>query len=276
MIVAHWLHGARQRLNSEEANAEAELLLSHVLACDRVWLWTHDRQPLEDRVLQAANDLLQRRLQGEPVAYLLGSRGFWTLDLQVTSDVLIPRPETELLVELALAHWPTKASPQVLDLGTGSGAIALALAKEHPQAHIHACDISQKALQVARANAQRLAIGNVFFQLSEWFSAYHNQTFDLVVSNPPYLAQTDPHRHQGDLRFEPEHALVSGHDGLTAIRTIITIAPVYLNQEAWLMIEHGFDQGAAVRELFLRAGFIRIQTMRDVANHERVTLAQCR
>ncbi|HET8899704.1 MAG TPA: peptide chain release factor N(5)-glutamine methyltransferase [Rhodanobacteraceae bacterium] len=254
--------------------AEAEILLAHALGADRAWLFAHAREALEPAVAARYHALLQRRADGEPVAYLTGRRGFWTLDLDVTPATLIPRPETELLVELALERLPADRELDVADLGTGSGAIALALASERPRARVLACDVSIGALAVARGNAERLDIGNVHFAHSNWFDALAGQRFHLIASNPPYVAEGDPHLQQGDLRFEPPQALACGADGLAAIRRIIAAAPTHLHPAGWLLLEHGWEQGAAVRALLVDAGFRAISTARDLEQRERISVAQ--
>lgn len=246
--------------------ADADILLAFVLGCTRAQLAL---KPTPTPTQQTRYEtLLARRTHGEPVAYLTGEKEFWSLTLKVTPDVLIPRPETELLVEWALQFAPHR----VADLGTGSGAIALALAKELPQARIYATDISDAALAVAKNNAEILALRNLEF-LSGSFLEPLDGTLDVIVSNPPYVAEHDPHLPA--LRHEPVLALVSGVDGLDAIREITRRAPDKLKAGGWLLLEHGAEQGAAVRELLKQAGFTRIETRRDLAGHERVS-AGCR
>lgn len=254
-----------------EARHEAEILLGHALQRERAWLFTHaDFVPSPEQVSNFV-DLIGARKRGEPVAYLIGQRGFWTLDLVVTSDVLIPRPETELLVELALVHIPPGAEFRVADLGTGSGAIALAIASERPHTHVLATDASAAALGVAKDNAQRLGITNVEFAEGNWCAALGTQTFDMIVSNPPYIAADDVHLEQGDLRYEPASALASGADGLAAIRQIVDTAPHHLSSSGWLFLEHGYDQGAQVCGLLGQRGFIDVQTWPDLAGHDRIS-----
>jgi release factor glutamine methyltransferase len=212
-----------------------------------------------------------RRAAGEPLAYLTGRREFWSLDLAVTPDVLIPRPETELLVELALQRIPRNVKVDIADLGTGSGAIALALAHERPLTRVLATDASAATLTVARDNAARLRNGNIEFAQGDWCAALGNRKFDLIVSNPPYIADKDAHLQQGDLRFEPRAALASGADGLDAIRVIVHGAPAHLKPGAWLMFEHGHEQGLAVRDLLEKSGFVEVFTERDLEGRERVT-----
>ena len=266
------LRMARSRIEP----GEAEWLLSHVLGKSRSWLYAHGDEALDTATVRRFDDLLARRLAGEPVAYLIGRRGFWRFDLQVTSATLIPRPETELLVEWALDRMPRDRPLRVADLGTGSGAIALALAYERPNAHIVATDASADALAVARANADALALGQVEFRHGDWFAPLRGERFDLIASNPPYIAQTDAHLDQGDLRFEPRAALASGADGLDAIRVIARDAPGHLLAGGWLLIEHGWEQGADVRALLHDAGLIEVETARDLEQRDRISLGRQR
>lgn len=255
-----------------EARHEAEILLGHVLDRSRAWLFAHADFVLDDDARARFEHLLASRRYGEPVAYLIGHRGFWTLDLAVTPDVLIPRPETELLVELALERIPVDLDCAVADLGTGSGAIALAIASERPRARVLATDASAAALAVARGNAERLGIGNVDFVQGDWCVALGTRTFSVIVSNPPYIVAADPHLAQGDLRFEPPAALASGEDGLDAIRRIAATAPDHLDPGGWLLVEHGYDQGPGVRELFAAHGLADVQTVSDLAGCDRIGL----
>jgi release factor glutamine methyltransferase len=208
------------------------------------------------------------------VAYILGQQGFWKLDLDVAPHTLIPRPETEMLVEAALELVPAFAPTRVLDLGTGTGAIALALASERPVWQVTAVDRVLEAVALAERNRQRLHLDNAKVLSSHWFSALEGQRFDLIISNPPYIAAEDPHLVAGDVRFEPSSALVAGTDGLDDLRMIIEQAPNYLNDDGWLLLEHGYDQGAAVRDLLSRHGFEKIQTRRDLGDHERITFGR--
>lgn len=264
------LRQARERIGLEEA----VLLLGHALQRSPSWLYVHQDSPVAAEEACRFLALVERRSAGEPVAYLTGRRGFWTLDLAVTPDTLIPRPETERLVELALERLPTASAPRILDLGTGSGAIALALARERPRARVLATDRSAAALAVARANARDNRVGNVAFAEGDWYAPVGEQRFDLIVSNPPYVAAGDPHLDQGDLRFEPATALSSGRDGLEAMRIIAAGAPARLEPGGWLLVEHGRDQGAPVRALFAAAGLDRVETSRDLEGRDRVTSAR--
>lgn len=257
--------------------AEAELLLLHALrAYDRAWLYTHGDDAIEGAVLERFQTLLSRREAGEPIAYLTGRRGFWTLELETTASALIPRPETELLVEAALERIPADREARIADLGTGTGAIALALASERLLAHVIAVDVSEEALALALANAQSHEIRNVEFRRGDWFSSLAGEKFDVVVSNPPYLAEDDPHLREGDLRYEPRLALSSGADGLDAIRVIARDAPAYLRPGGWLLLEHGYEQGESVRALLIAAGFVDVSTLRDLEARDRVTIGRVR
>jgi len=252
---------------------EAQILLMHVLNVNRAWLIAHTTDSLAAISLDTVESLLQRRLQGEPVAHILGSREFFGLALKVTPDTLIPRPDTETLVEAALEKM--NGAIRVLDLGTGTGAIALAIAKHAPACEVVALDASAGALAVAAENAATLQLKNVQCIASHWFSALPaSNKFDLIVSNPPYIESSDPHLQQGDLRFEPMSALASGADGLQDIRQIIAAAPDYLNNGGWLMLEHGYNQADAVKQLLHTAGLQQIQTRHDLGDNPRVTIGQ--
>lgn len=268
------LDAAMRRLHGEEARPEAETLLAHALARSRAWLFAWPEYEPDAPQREAFDRLVAARERGEPIAYLVGQRGFWTFDLRVTPAVLIPRPETERLVELALERLPADAACVVADLGTGSGAIALALAHERPRARVLATDASADALAVARANAERLGLRNIEFAQGDWCAALGDRVFDAIVSNPPYIASADAYLRQGDLRFEPPAALASGADGLDAIRAIVAQAPAHLADGGWLLIEHGWEQGAAVRALFDATGYRDVRNERDHAGHERVTLGR--
>jgi len=264
------LRAARSRIEP----GEAEWLLSHVLGKSRSWLYSHGDDGVDAASAGRFESLLSRRIAGEPVAYLIGQRGFWQFDLQVTAATLIPRPETELLVELALDRMPRDQPLRVADLGTGSGAIALALAYERPNAQVVATDASVAALAVARDNAGALKLSRVEFRAGNWFEPLNGERFDLIVSNPPYIADDDVHLDQGDLRHEPRSALASGADGLDAIRVIAAGAAQCLQPGGWLLVEHGWEQGEAVRALLRSAGLLEIKTARDLENRDRVTLGR--
>ena len=263
-----------QGIDAETAKLEAQLLLQHALNVSRAWLIAHEIDALEANIDVVFETLLNRRLNGEPIAYILGTREFYGLNLKVTADTLIPRPDTETLVEAALAKISHQEKSQILDLGTGTGAIALAIAKHRPQAHITAVDTSENALKISQENAQNLHISNVQFILSNWFDALKNQRFDVIVSNPPYIEANDMHLKQGDLRFEPISALASGEDGLDAIRAIISQAPQHLNPHGWLMLEHGYNQASKVAALLEQAGFSDISNAKDLSGIDRVTIGR--
>ena len=251
--------------------ADAEALLLHALGRDRAWLFAHGREPVPAAAAERFRALVQRRRDGEPVAYLTGRRGFWTLDLAVSRATLIPRPETELLVELALARVDRAPGRAIADLGTGSGAIALALASERPQARVVAVDASGPALEVARANALSHDLPQVAFRQGSWLEPLAGECFDLTASNPPYIAASDPHLGQGDLRFEPRSALAAGADGLDDIRSIVDGAPGHLLPGGWLLLEHGLEQGPAVAELLRARGFEKVETWQDLEARDRVS-----
>ncbi|MEW9624483.1 peptide chain release factor N(5)-glutamine methyltransferase [Rhodanobacter geophilus] len=265
----------RQSLNKSTARlgerADAEALLLHVLRQPRSWLFAHAADPLDMDAQTAFEVLVARRAAGEPVAYLTGRRGFWTLELEVTPATLIPRPETELLVELALERLPHDAAIRAADLGTGSGAIALAIASERQRAQVLATDASAEALAVARRNAQRLGIHNVRFAGGDWLAPLAGERFALIVSNPPYIEATDPHLARGDLRYEPVTALASGADGLDDIRRIVSGAPAHLEAGGWLLFEHGWNQGDAARALLRAAGYAQVFTAQDLEARDRAS-----
>lgn len=264
----------RAQLAGEEARRESELLLGHALQRERAWLFAHAGDAVDEAGRTRYTTLIAARVRGVPVAQLLGRWGFWTLDLRVTPDTLVPRAETELLVEAALARLPQGHTAHVADLGTGSGAIALALAHACPTARIVATDASVAALAVARENAAANELHNVEFRQGDWYTPLAGERYDLLLSNPPYIAHDDPHLTQGDLRFEPISALVSGVDGLDAIRVLAAGAGRHLRAGGWLLVEHGFEQGASVRALLIDGGLTAVQTLRDLEGRERVTLGQ--
>ena len=277
--VDELLSHAAARIGGDSARLDAELLLAHALGQGRTWLLAHADEVIDADACARIEPLIAARVRGVPIAHVLGRRGFWTHELEVTPDTLIPRPETELLVELALTRIACDGighdrSVRILDLGTGSGAIALAIAAERPLAHVTALDVSEEALIVARRNAATLCLRNVEFVLGDWCATLAAQRYEVIVSNPPYLAEDDPHLEIGDLRFEPRLALVSGIDGLDAIRRIASAAPAHLQPGGWLLIEHGWMQAAAVRELLIAAGLCELETQRDLEQRDRVTLGR--
>ena len=261
-------------LDRGEARLEARILVAHALGVDRAWLIAHDRDALAAHQAAAIQALIARREQGEPVAHLLGEKEFYGRPFQVTPDVLIPRPETELLVEAALARLPKEQPLHILDLGTGSGCVAITLALEQPLARVVAVDRSPAALAIARNNARRLGAANIAFIPSDWYAELGVKKFDMIVSNPPYIAAGDPHLHRGDLRFEPNSALAAGTDGLDAIRAILSGAAAHLEPGGWLLLEHGFDQADAVQALLRDAGLARIATRQDLGGQPRCTGAR--
>jgi release factor glutamine methyltransferase len=247
---------------------DLRILVCHALGVPRTALITQSERTLDVHEAAGLSALFQRRLNGEPVAYIIGRREFFGLDFAVDPAVLIPRPETELLVELALERLVPKG--QVLDMGTGSGAIAVALAHTRPDAQVTALDVCPAALQVAAHNATHHGV-TVRCLFSDWYAAIDGETFDLIVSNPPYIAAGDRHLDQGDLRFEPPGALTDFADGLAALRTIVAGAPAHLAGGGWLLMEHGYDQSAAVQQLLAAQGFVEVQSWHDLAGIARVT-----
>jgi release factor glutamine methyltransferase len=268
--IAELLLRARQQLaDSDTAALDAELLLAHVLGKSRTFLFTWPEHiPDESARLQFAN-LLARRVRGEPVAYLLGRREFYGHEFLVSADTLIPRPDTELLVDVLL-EWLPETAQRVVDLGTGTGAIAISVALARPTWQVLAVDYMVAVLDLVERNVRRLGAGNVTPLQSNWYARLDG-VFDAIVSNPPYIREQDPHLGRGDVRFEPRSALVAGKDGLEDIRLIVSGAGARLRAEGLLAIEHGYDQGAAVRALFHQAGFAQVETRRDYGDNERVT-----
>lgn len=258
-------------LDPASARIEIQCLLQQVLKVTRAYLLAYPERLLSEPEQTLYDALLQRRLSGEPIAYLLGEREFFGLSFKVTPATLIPRPETELLVEMALQRIPQDQTCHVLDLGTGSGAIAIAIAHERPKAIVLACDSAAPALDVARKNAARFLLSNISFVNSDWFQKIAGMRFDIIVSNPPYIASGDLHLTQGDVRFEPISALVSGPDGLHDIRRIITHSKHHLKSNGWVLLEHGYDQAAQVRELLQQAKFKDVFSAQDLAGIERVS-----
>ena len=275
MRIADGLRRARDRLpESDSAGLDAELLLCSVLRCDRARLYARPEQGLSQTQAALFDERIQQRAEGRPVAYLLGKKEFWSLELSVSKDTLIPRPETELLVERALELLPAGCARAVLDAGAGSGAIAIAIAKERPKSRIIAVDNSPAALAMARKNIAAHGLRRIKLIQADWLNFKHEHPYDLIVSNPPYIAADDPHLKRGDIRFEPRAALVAGQDGLAAIRQLVPAAARQLKPGGWLLLEHGWRQGRAVRALFEAARFGRVGTLRDHNRLERVTCGQ--
>lgn len=253
-----------------ESRLEAQVLLAHALGRGRAYLYAHPEEELSAVEAATFADLIARRAAGVPVAHLTGRREFWGLALEVGAEALIPRPDTETLVEAALERLPAHQEMTVLDLGTGTGAVALALARERPRARVWAVERSPAALALARRNRDRLGLQRVELVAGDWFAPFPGRRFDLVVGNPPYVAAGDPHLARGDLRHEPREALVAGGDGLAAIRAIVAAAPEHLDG-GWLLLEHGWDQGGAVRGILAAAGLAEVFTRRDLGGRERVS-----
>ena len=274
MNIGRVLAEARQVLvDSSTGRLDSEVLLEHVLAVSRAHLYANPEAEISTRQQDEFLQLLERRVQGEPIAYLVGHREFWSLQLKVTPDVLIPRTETELLVETALERIPLDSKLRIADLGTGSGALALAIASERPYCEVHASDISSAALAVARENARVLGLQRIGFHEGSWAEPLSGK-FNLIISNPPYIPQGDPHLQQGDIRFEPEAALVPGPDGMSAINRIAMESLPMLEHGGYLIIEHGFEQGQATRSLLKSLAYQSVETKRDLADLERVTMGQ--
>ena len=275
MRIADGLRWARERLpESDSAGLDAELLLCSVLRCDRARLYARPEQGLSQTQAALFNARIEQRAEGRPVAYLLGKKEFWSLELSVSKDTLIPRPETELLVERALELLPARCARGVLDAGVGSGAIAIAIDKERPESRIIAVDNSPAALAMARQNIAAHGLRRIRLIQADWLNFKHERPYDLIVGNPPYIAADDPHLKRGDLRFEPRAALVAGQDGLAALRQLVPGAARHLKPGGWLLLEHGWRQGRAVRALFKAARFGRVGTLRDYNRQERVTCGQ--
>lgn len=273
--VAELLDTRRQlEAVSDSPGLDVAVLLCHCLDKPRSYLYAYPEAQLDPAQVDHFQELLQRRLAGEPVAHLTGRREFWSLDLAVNSSTLIPRPDTESLVECALSRCDRNAELAVLDLGTGTGAVALALASECPRWSLTGVDRVADAVTLAQYNARELELGNICFLQSDWFAELAGQRFDLIVGNPPYIDERDPHLDQGDVRFEPRSALVAADGGLADIAAIVAAAPQHLESRGWLMLEHGYRQGEAVRRLFYDAGFRDVETLRDLGELERITIGR--
>lgn len=260
---------------SPTAKLDTEVILCRLLGKQRTYLLAFGDEPLANEILSQFSDHIEQRSQGKPVAYITGVRDFWSFTLRVNEATLIPRPDTELLVEFVLEMKLPAQGIRVLDLGTGSGAIALAIALERPGWEVSAVDISMDALTVAKENADTLQLKNVEFWLSDWFENIpHEKPFDLIVSNPPYIAETDPHLNEGDVRFEPKSALVAADHGLINYRKLISEAKKYFNPDGWLIMEHGYTQGAEIQSMFTEADYSEIDTRQDLSGLDRITFAR--
>jgi len=265
---------AREKLaDSPAARFDAEILMAHVLESKRSFLYANPELELPDSRSEEFRKLVRQRAAGQPVAYLTGSAEFWSLPLKITPAVLIPRPDTECLVETALSRIPPQADWRIADIGTGSGAIALAIASERPKCEVHATDVSRACIEVAGDNAKRLGLRHIHLHCGSWHEPLRGN-FHVIVSNPPYIDADDPHLGQGDLRFEPRQALTPGADGMSAIRVIGRHAGSLLVGGGWLMFEHGWQQASATAAILKQAGFVQIETYRDLQGHERVTVGQ--
>ncbi len=275
--------GGRELTESDSARFDTEIILAFILEQNRTYLYTWSDRTVSTERESRFRALIAKRAAGEPVAYLVGQQPFWKFELKVTPATLIPRPETELLVELALEHIPENSNLRVADLGTGTGAIALAIASERPRVLVVATDHSAHALEIARENAQALGMSHIEFRQGSWLGPLlikgqsgpsgQFEQFDLILSNPPYVEPDSPYLQCGDLRFEPDSALIGADsDGLGDVREIIDHAPAYLKADGWLLLEHGAAQGRAVRELFEAAGFDSVVTRKDLAGLDRVTM----
>ena len=261
-------------LGTDAARLEAEILLAACLDRPRSHLFAWPERQVEPWQQERFATLISRRASGEPIAYLLGRREFWSLPLTVTPETLIPRPETETLVTLALEKIPQDSALRIADLGTGTGAIALAIARERPRSEVIATDISPAALSVAKGNATRLGLDNVWFVCGSWCRALTANAFDFVLSNPPYVAETDPHLREGDLRFEPRTALAAGPAGMDDLQRIVPCAHARLHRDGWLIVEHGYDQGDKVMQLMKTQGFREISDHADAAGLSRVSMGR--
>lgn len=274
MNYEQWLRqAALQLIESDSPKRDTEILLGHVTQRARTYLMAFNETLLSQDELTQLSQLLTRRIKGEPIAYLVGEREFWSLPLKVSPATLIPRPDTECLVEQALEKLPTEPIT-ILDLGTGTGAIALAMASERPDCHIIGVDFQAEAVALAQENATRLALNNTEFMESCWFSSLSGYQFGMIISNPPYIDENDEHIHQGDVRFEPLTALVAGNNGFADIEIIIETARQFLTDKGWVLLEHGWQQGEGVRKIFTDKGYCCVETFRDYGGNERVTVGR--
>lgn len=274
MTYLEWLKQATNTLNgSDSPRRDAEILLGFATGRTRTFLMAFCETQLTDEQLQRLDDYLKRRKDGEPIAYITGVREFWSLNFNVSPATLIPRPDTEKLVELALEFLP-KVPCEVLDLGTGTGAITIAMATERPDCLFTAVDNSLEALELAQKNARQIGVNNVYFSLGNWYKSIKGRKFSMIVSNPPYIEPTDVHLSQGDVRYEPRSALVSEDDGFADIKIIVQGATKHLNQYGWLLIEHGWQQGEMVQTIFKQQGFQLVETHTDYSGNDRVTVGR--
>jgi release factor glutamine methyltransferase len=273
MNIQQSLQQASHRLaeSSPSATLDAQVLLCHVLQCNSAHLAAWPEKNLSDSDEEKFHALIQQRAQGVPVAHLTGQREFWSLNFSVDDSTLIPRPETETLIEFIFSHYADREHLRMLDLGTGSGAIAIAVAKEKPGWQITASDIAAPALKLARRNSERLQAENISFMQSDWFQNISAKDFDLIVSNPPYIAADDPHLSQGDVRFEPATALVSGSSGMDAIEHICLHAKNHLAKNGWLIVEHGYNQKQQVADCFIKNGYAQLTQQQDLSGHIRMS-----
>lgn len=274
MQYVEWMNLAIAKLStSDSAKRDAEILLQHIKGHSRAFIFAFSENKLNIKEQAELKLLLERRALGEPIAYLIGEREFWSLPLFVSSDTFIPRPDTECLVEQALVRLP-KQTRRVLDLGTGTGAIALAIASERPESYIIGVDFNPHAVSLALRNQQRLAIKNVHFLQSDWFTSIPSQFFDMIVSNPPYIDKRDCHLQKGDVRFEPITALVANNHGMSDLSYIVSESRLYLKPQSWLLVEHGWKQSYKVCKLFKKNGYSKIKTYQDYSGQDRISLGQ--
>lgn len=256
---------------SQTGNLDSEILLCHILKVNKAHLYTYPEQNLSDEQSNQYAELIKLRAQGMPIAYIIGYKEFWSLKFHISNKTLIPREDTELLVEKSLDKLKNINHPKILELGTGSGAIAIAIAKMRPDAQITACDICEDALAIARNNAKLLAINNIKFVLSDWFNNITTDGFDGIISNPPYIAASDPHLLQGDVKFEPSKALISGDDGLESLKYIITHSKNFLTNAGFIIVEHGYNQRVEVNKLLKLDNYHNIICWQDLSGNDRVS-----